>query len=301
MKKLILTVTIIASSFASFAQVGIGTTSPHASAILEISSTTKGFLPPRMNKTEMDLITNVTGLMVYCTNCIPKGLFYSTEGAFVSVMNGVVSIPAAITLETDEIYSATGKIWKDRNLGASQVATTSNDYLSYGNLYQWGRGSDGHEVIVWTTATTSDGTEKARETAINAPSATPGHPDFIVEPDEPYDWLVNKDDTLWQGISGTNNPCPAGFRIPTETELNNELALFHSKNTSGAFNSILILPSTGYRTSTTGNLTNTASFGYYWSSTTTSTEARYLYLANASANMGGSFRGHGFSIRCIKD
>ncbi|MDZ7738239.1 MAG: hypothetical protein U5K32_04030 [Bacteroidales bacterium] len=33
----------------------------------------------------------------------------------------------------------------DRNLGASQVATASDDENGYGDLYQWGRSADGHE------------------------------------------------------------------------------------------------------------------------------------------------------------
>ena len=33
----------------------------------------------------------------------------------------------------------------DRNPGASQVATASNDGQAYGDLYQWGQLSDGHE------------------------------------------------------------------------------------------------------------------------------------------------------------
>jgi hypothetical protein len=33
----------------------------------------------------------------------------------------------------------------DRNLGAARVATSSTDEEAYGDLYQWGRGTDGHE------------------------------------------------------------------------------------------------------------------------------------------------------------
>jgi hypothetical protein len=33
----------------------------------------------------------------------------------------------------------------DRNLGASQVATSRSDTSSFGDLYQWGRRSDGHQ------------------------------------------------------------------------------------------------------------------------------------------------------------
>jgi hypothetical protein len=44
-----------------------------------------------------------------------------------------------------DVTSTTGKIWMDRNLGASRVATSVSDTLAYGDLYQWGRGTDGHE------------------------------------------------------------------------------------------------------------------------------------------------------------
>ncbi|WP_446008965.1 hypothetical protein [Candidatus Electrothrix sp.] len=43
------------------------------------------------------------------------------------------------------VTSATGKVWMDRNLGASQVATLFDDTAAYGDLYQWGRPTDGHE------------------------------------------------------------------------------------------------------------------------------------------------------------
>ena len=52
------------------AQVGIGTNSPNGSAQLDVSSTTKGFLPPRMTYAQRNAITSpATGLMIFCTNC----------------------------------------------------------------------------------------------------------------------------------------------------------------------------------------------------------------------------------------
>jgi hypothetical protein len=48
--------------------VGIGTTSPNASALLDLTSTTKGFLPPRMTNAQMVAIaTPAAGLVVYDT------------------------------------------------------------------------------------------------------------------------------------------------------------------------------------------------------------------------------------------
>ena len=50
------------------AQVGIGTATPAATAQLDVSSTTKGFLPPRMDSTQRNAIGSpATGLTIYNT------------------------------------------------------------------------------------------------------------------------------------------------------------------------------------------------------------------------------------------
>ena len=64
--------------FASFSQssVGIGTVAPHISALLELSSINKGFLPTRMSETQMYAINNpAEGLIIYCLDCTPKGVY----------------------------------------------------------------------------------------------------------------------------------------------------------------------------------------------------------------------------------
>ena len=53
------------------AQVGIGTVEPNASAALEIKSTTKGFLPPRLNQAEMKILKDTGGWQ--------KGLWYIVQ------------------------------------------------------------------------------------------------------------------------------------------------------------------------------------------------------------------------------
>jgi hypothetical protein len=59
---------LIGLSSSGFAQVGIGTTVPHSSAMLHVESTTKGFLPPRMTSDQRTSIPNPkTGLMVFDT------------------------------------------------------------------------------------------------------------------------------------------------------------------------------------------------------------------------------------------
>ena len=53
---------------ASDGKLGLGTTSPNSSSLLDVSSTTKGFLPPRMNTTQINAISSpAEGLTVYNT------------------------------------------------------------------------------------------------------------------------------------------------------------------------------------------------------------------------------------------
>ncbi|HZV69543.1 MAG TPA: hypothetical protein VFG10_08365 [Saprospiraceae bacterium] len=48
-----------------YAQVGIGTTSPNPSSVLDVISTIKGFLPPRMSDTERNsIVSPVEGLVI---------------------------------------------------------------------------------------------------------------------------------------------------------------------------------------------------------------------------------------------
>jgi hypothetical protein len=60
--------------------VGIGTTTPNTSAQLDVSSTTKGFLPPRMTSAQRDAITTPEeGLMIYNTTTKTPNFYDGTE------------------------------------------------------------------------------------------------------------------------------------------------------------------------------------------------------------------------------
>jgi hypothetical protein len=71
-------------AFSTQAQVGIGTTKPHESALLEIHSRERGFLPPRMTIEQRNEIVNPTsGLFIFCTNCCYEGtLSLYSDGAW---------------------------------------------------------------------------------------------------------------------------------------------------------------------------------------------------------------------------
>lgn len=184
----------------------------------------------------------------------------------------------------------TGRTWMDRNLGASRVATSSADEQAYGDLYQWGRGTDGHEKR--TSQTTS--TLSSRD--------TPGHGKFITAGSGSiYNWRSPQNNNLWQGVNGTNNPCPEGFRIPTEAEWEAELLSWTTKNAVGAFASPLKLPVAGYRSNSNGSLLNVGSIGSYWSGTVNGSNAQNLLFYSGNAFMDINYRAYGFSVRCLKD
>ena len=81
MKKTVLSILFLTSFFAH-AQVGIGVSAANISpsAQLEVSSTSKGFLPPRMTASERGAITNpASGLLVFQTDDqtnLPKGFYF---------------------------------------------------------------------------------------------------------------------------------------------------------------------------------------------------------------------------------
>ncbi len=204
------------------------------------------------------------------------------------------SNPTAIV----DVVSTTGKTWMDRNLGATRAATSSTDAQSYGSLYQWGRGSDGHQCV---NRYAGDGVTTSSTNGNNSSTDTPGHGDFITEGSSPYDWRSPQNNNLWQGVNGINNPCPSGYRLPTEAELNAERAIFPTQNASGAYNSVLKLPVAGIRNGSNGSLLVVGTNGLYWSSTVSGTSALSLRFDSSSALMITDRRANGGSVRCLKD
>jgi uncharacterized protein (TIGR02145 family) len=183
----------------------------------------------------------------------------------------------------------TGRTWMDRNLGASRAAISSTDTQAYGDFYQWGRRADGHEKRTSATLTTLSSTDQ------------PAHGSFILAPNSPGDWRSPQNNNLWQGVNGTNNPCPMGYRVPTEAEWNAERQSWSSQNSTGAFASPLKLPLASYRDFGSGSLLPGGTVGYYWSSSVSGTGASHLYIISSDAGQGIYTRADGYSVRCIRD
>ena len=80
MRKLIFPIAILLFTFSIQAQVGIGTETPNASSLLDLSSTSKGILVPRMTENQKNAIsTPAQGLLVFQTNGTVG--FYSYDGS----------------------------------------------------------------------------------------------------------------------------------------------------------------------------------------------------------------------------
>ena len=70
-KQVVVFFALLITGFSSFAQIGIGTSTPNASAKLQVDASDKGFLPPRVtlaSTTDVATIaTPATGLLIYNT------------------------------------------------------------------------------------------------------------------------------------------------------------------------------------------------------------------------------------------
>jgi len=181
------------------------------------------------------------------------------------------------------VTSPTGKIWMAYNLGATAPSSSISD--QYGGYYQWGRGSDGHEIETSPTTTTLSSTDD------------PNHGDFITGN---ANWQITVNYNLWQGLTGINNPCPSGFRIPTSAELVAEFTSLNIKGAASAYNSILKLPAAGNRHNS-NKMEFRGSEGRYWTSTVT-TSSNYYRIGTTSSRIDVAYnKSNGLSVRCIQE
>jgi uncharacterized protein (TIGR02145 family) len=199
-----------------------------------------------------------------------------------------VNCAAGATAIVNIINPLTGQIWMDRNLGSTTAGSFTTDQNAYGDLYQWGRFTDGHQCRFSSTTATLSSVDQ------------PAHGNFIINSSGNFDWRSPQNANLWQGVNGINNPCPSGYRIPTGTELTNEVQSWGAANNLGAFGSPLRWTLAGRRYPQ-GTMNGVGVNAYYWSSTAAGTLSSYLNFASGSANMSNGSRGEGASVRCVKD
>jgi len=120
MKKLFILLAIFTTFAATAQSVGINAdgSAANASAMLDVKSTTKGFLPPRMTGAQRATITSpAQGLMIYCTDCGSYGEPQYYDGTqWKKLIDGTSTTPTPlVTIGT--------QTWTSKNL---DVATYSD-------------------------------------------------------------------------------------------------------------------------------------------------------------------------------
>ena len=292
---------ILLLSGAIFAQVGINTdnSDPDNSAMLDVKSTTRGLLPPRMTATQITTISSPQpGLLIYNTTlnaiCVFNGTSWDEIGTSLDGQScGTVSYGG----KTYNSVIIGMQCWMTENLNIGTAIISTQDQTNngtiekycygnvtincddFGGLYQWA------EMVQYLNGAT------------NTSSWNP-------VPTGPV-----------QGI------CPSGWHLPSDAELTSlttylggssvaggkmkETGTAHwaSPNT-GATNSsgFTALPGGGrLANGTFGDLT---SYGYFWSASEYSASiawGRSLYYLNASVARGFNYKSCGFSVRCCKN
>ncbi len=141
-----------------FAQTGIGTTTPDASAKLDVSSSNKGFLPPRVALTATNSASPVTnpanGLMVFNTVTAGSSPFQVVPGYYywdgvglkwvsLSTTVGNVQNQAVFRSTSNTAYGNAVSTWNSRfnNMASGDLTVTSNTNFALSNgIYkiEWG-------------------------------------------------------------------------------------------------------------------------------------------------------------------
>ncbi len=315
------------------AQIGIGTTTPDSSALLEISSASKGLLPPRV-ATVNDVSNPAEGLMLYdkFNNCIR---FYNgTEWS--ECLDG--------TYTSGEISSnatCTGTFISVTPCSAVSGATENDDGVTANGIeYDWTEATTSGMVNTSSTHALVDigGQCWMRYNMVNTPSAFDPEPTWVNNTDlgwsgyytggpftnegRLYQWSAAMNDSEDERAQGI---CPTGWHVPSDCEwmyLENSLGMTTtdqqttgyrnsgavgsqlSSFTSGATNSSGFNALLGGLRYSDGMYLDRPALGFWWSSSETiATEAYYHYLKSSEIGVGryNNSKAFGQSVRCLKD
>jgi uncharacterized protein (TIGR02145 family) len=186
--------------------------------------------------------------------------------------------------------SQAGKTWVKANLGALRVAQSSTDQDSYGWYYNWGKPTDGHQ---FRNSPVSD-------TRFSSDTPTPGI--FTCCGGNITEWQTTRNNSLWSGVNGANNPCPSGWRLPTKSEWE---TLFTTSptitNSSNAFSNNLKFPEQMGRDRGYGTIMSSNTNNIYWSGDASNPTWAWFHYSGGG-RVGGAFHPtYGAAVRCVQN
>lgn len=198
-----------------------------------------------------------------------------------------------------------GRVWLQQNLGAKRVATSATDAEAYGDLYQWGRWADGHQLRTPTPAVAAASTLSA-----NNPSGLPsgGSKNYISNW-----WSGGSATDSWNATTAASvtakngcDPCKVlgnDWRLPTQQDWSSVLAAEGITNNATAFASNLKIPLGGWRVTNTSTIASAGSESWFWSTNATgSGDAIGVWIRGSSVQANyPDARAYGTSVRCVKD
>lgn len=261
-------------------QLSIGTNSPESSAVLNVVSTTQGFLPPRMNKDQRNGINNpLAGLIVWCKNCGENGELQVYNGTnWTNFIGGATSEPlvvgssykggkiAYIFQSGDPGYVA----------GEFHGIIASNSDLSNG--IRWGQGNDG-------LSTTYDCVNRHSASGFALPCAIGAgrsNTSLIIASNtesSPTDYaalICSNYSVVSNGVTYND------WFLPSKDEM---LKLYQNKNLIGGL---------FYDSTNASSKSN-----WYWTSSGDVFQDRATDVNSSNANNSRSFRGSLLSVRAV--
>ena len=299
MKKVIIILSmILLFAASSYAQVAINQdgTDPDASAMLDVKSTDKGFLPPRMSTSQMNTITSPSaGLMVFnttvnsvfCYNGSSWKMLFSNDGESCGTINYGSQTYQTVIIGT--------QCWMKENLniGLAIIGSsnqTDNSIIekycydnntancdTYGGLYQW------DEMMQYVA---TEGTQGICPAGWHLPTDT--------------EWKTME---MYLGMSQAQADA-TGWRGTDEGGKLKETGTTHwlSPN-EGATNTSGFTGLPGGLRNLAGTFVDLTYSGYFRSTSGIGSHAWYRYLkySNAQVYRDDVIHGYGLSVRCVQD
>lgn len=226
---------LVALNTITFSQVGIGTTTPDKSAVLELNSTSKGFLLPRMTaEQKASIAAPIKGLLIYQINGA-IGLYSYNGSAWVAVA-ATGGVGNFVDLTTDQ--------------GINGIKTFNTDIYASGLLVGKGGGAIATNTVMGSDALNKNSTGY-ENTAIGLHalySNTTGYMNTAVGDSSmhynEYGWSNTAfgTKTLMKNVSGKHNSAFGNFSLSSNTTGNHNEAFGNftlSKNTTGSYNTAL--------------------------------------------------------------